>query len=74
MKTVTVREFYHNAGLVDGLAGGKQLLVTASGKPKFVVTRSQRPKMTRQLAEERAVGGAARRRFDGTAFLRLLKK
>jgi hypothetical protein len=22
MKTVTVREFYHNAGLVDGLAEG----------------------------------------------------
>ena len=74
MKTVSVREFYHNAGLIDGLAEGKQLLVTASGKPKFVVTRSQRPKMTRELAEERAVGSAARRKFDGTAFLRLLKK
>ena len=74
MKAVTVREFYHNAGLVDSLAGGKQLLVTASGKPKFVVTKSQRPKMTRRLAEMRAVGGDARRRFDGTAFLRLLKK
>ena len=74
MKTVTVREFYHNAGLIDGLAEGKQLLVTASGKPKFVVSRSERPKMTRQLAEARAVGSAARRRFDGTAFLRLLKK
>jgi antitoxin (DNA-binding transcriptional repressor) of toxin-antitoxin stability system len=74
MKTVTVREFYHNAGLIDGLADGKQLLVTASGKPKFVVTRSQRPRMTRQLAEERAVGSVARRKFDGTAFLKLLKK
>ena len=31
MKTVTVREFYHNAGLVDGLAEGRQLLVTANG-------------------------------------------
>jgi antitoxin (DNA-binding transcriptional repressor) of toxin-antitoxin stability system len=74
MKTVTVREFYHNAGLIDGLADGKQLLVTASGKPKFVVTRSQRPRMTRQLAEERAIGSTAARKFDGTAFLRLLKK
>ena len=74
MKTVTVREFYHNAGLIHGLADGKQLLVTASGKPKFVVTRSQRPKMTRQLAEARAVGGMARRTFDGTAFLSRLKK
>jgi len=74
MKTVTVREFYHNAGLIDGLAEGKQLLVTASGKPKFVVTRTPRPRMTRQVAQARAVGSAARRKFDGTAFLRLLKK
>jgi hypothetical protein len=74
MKTVTVREFYHNAGLIDGLPEGKQLLVTANGKPKFVVRRSSRPKMTRQLAEARAVGSAARRRFDGTAFLSRLKK
>ncbi len=74
MKAVTVREFYHNAGLVDGLADGKQLLVTASGKPKFVVTKSQRPKMTRRLAETRSVGSTARQSFDGTAFLKLLKK
>jgi len=74
MKTVTVREFYHNAGLIDGLTGGKQLLVTANGKPKFVVSKSHRPKMTRRLAETRAVGIAAGRKFDGTAFLRSLKK
>ncbi len=74
MKTVTVREFYHNAGLIDGLAEGKQLLVTASGKPKFVVTRTPRPRMTRQMAQARAVGSAAQRKFDGTAFLQLLKK
>jgi antitoxin (DNA-binding transcriptional repressor) of toxin-antitoxin stability system len=74
MKTVTVREFYHHAGLVDEPADGKQLLVTASGKPKFVVSKTQRPRMTRQLAEARAVGHAGRRKFDGTAFLGLLKK
>ncbi len=74
MKTVTAREFYHSPGLIDGLAEGKQLLVTASGKPKFVVTRSRRPKMTRRLAEVRAVGTIARRKFDGAAFLRSLKK
>jgi hypothetical protein len=74
MKAVTVREFYHNAGLVDGLAEGKQLLVTANGKAKFVVTKSRRPTMTRRLAEARAVGSASRKAFDGTAFLRLLKK
>lgn len=74
MKTVTAREFYHNAGLVDGLAEGKQLVVTANGKPKFVVSRSPRPKMSRELAEKRAVGHPNAPRFDGTAFLTSLKK
>jgi antitoxin (DNA-binding transcriptional repressor) of toxin-antitoxin stability system len=74
MKTVTVREFYHNAGLVDGLPEGKQLVVTAKGKPKFVVSKSARPKMTRKLAEMRAVGNAGTPHFDGTVFLASLKK
>jgi antitoxin (DNA-binding transcriptional repressor) of toxin-antitoxin stability system len=74
MKTVTVREFYHNAGLVDGLAEGRQLLVTANGKPKFVVIKSPKPKMTRKLAEARAVGNPKAPKFDGTAFLASLKK
>jgi len=74
MKTVTVREFYHNAGLVDGLAEGKQLLVTANGKPKFVVSKSSRPRMTRELGEKRAVGDAKGKRFNGAAFLASLKK
>jgi hypothetical protein len=74
MKTVTVREFYHNAGIVDGLAEGKQLLVTANGKPKFLVSKSSRPKMDRKLAEERAVGDSNSSGFNGTAFLALLKK
>jgi hypothetical protein len=71
MKTVTVREFYHNAGLVDGLAEGRQLLVTANGKPKFLVSKGPKLKMTRKLAEARAVGGT---KFDGAAFLASLKK
>ena len=74
MKSVSVREFYHRAGLVDGLTEGKQLLVTAKGKPKFIVTKTAPPRMTRSLAEARAVGKAAGRKFDGTAFLRSLKK
>lgn len=74
MKTVTVREFYHNAGLVDGLIEGRQLVVTANGKPKFVVSKWPRPRMTRKLAEARAVGDARARKFDGTAFLAGLKK
>jgi hypothetical protein len=74
MKTVSVREFYHNAGLVDGLPEGKQLLVTAKGKPKFVVSKSSRPRMSRSLAEKRAVGYPNGPSFDGTAFLTSLKK
>ena len=71
---MTVREFYHNAGLVDGLAEGKQRVVTANGKPKFVVSKSPRPRMTRKLAEARAVGNLRASKFDGTAFLASLKK
>ena len=74
MKTVSVREFYHNANLVDGLPEGKQLVVTAKGQPKFVVTKSTRPKMTAALAAKRAVGSAKATAFDGVAFLRSLKK
>ncbi len=74
MKTVTVREFYHNAGLVDGLAEGKKLIVTANGRPKFVVSKSSRPKMSRELAEIRAVGDPSAPAFDGRAFLVSLKK
>jgi len=74
MKTVSVREFYHNAGLVDGLSEGSQLLVTANGEPKFVVSKSRRPRMTRKLAEARAVGSSGAAKFDGTAFLASLKK
>lgn len=74
MKMVTVREFYHNAALVDGLAEGQQLIVTAKGKPKFVVSKSPRPRMNRGLAESRAVGRTDTPRFDGAAFLSTLKK
>jgi hypothetical protein len=74
MKTVTVREFYHNARLVDGLVEGKQLVVTANGKPKFVVSKGATPRMTRKLAEARAVGDQKSSSFDGTAFLASLKK
>jgi len=74
VKTVTVREFYHNAGLVDGLAEGKQMVVTAKGKPKFVVSKGSRPSMSRDLAEKRAIGSPGARRFNGTAFLASLKK
>jgi hypothetical protein len=74
MKTVSAREFYRDAGLVDGLPEGQQLVVTANGKAKFVVSKSRRLKMTRKLAEERAVGSVGTSKFDGTAFLASLKK
>jgi hypothetical protein len=74
MKTVTVREFYHNAGLVDGLPEGRQLVVTAKGKPKFVVTRGTRPRMTRALAEARSVGDPKGPKVDSLKVLLSLKK
>ena len=43
-------------------------------KPKFVVSKSRRPRMTRKLAEARAVGSVGDAKFDGTAFLGSLKK
>jgi hypothetical protein len=74
MKRVTIREFYRDAELVEGLPEGEQLVVTANGKPKFFVSRGGRPKMTRALAESRAVGDPEASKFDGTAFLASLKK
>ncbi len=74
MKTVTVREFLHNPRLADELAEGKKLVVTANGKPRFVVSKGARPRMTRKLAEARAIGDSKGSRFDGTAFLASLRK
>ncbi len=74
MKSVTVREFYNDAGLVDALPEGQQLVVTSEGKPKFIVTKGTRPRMTRELAEERAFGDPNGKKFDGVAFIRSLKK
>jgi hypothetical protein len=46
----------------------------ARGKPKFVVTKATRPRMTRALAEARAVGDPKSAAVDGAAFLKSLKK
>jgi len=63
MKSISVPEInYRKAG------------VTASQEAKLVASKNERPKMTRKLAEERAVGRAAHPKFDGTAFLTSLKK
>ncbi len=37
-------------------------------------SKASRPRMTRQLAEKRAVGDPKAPKFDGAAFLRSLKK
>ena len=46
----------------------------ANGQTKLASTKAARPRMTRRLAEKRAVGDANTPKFDGTAFLRSLKK
>ena len=74
MRAVTVHEFYHNVGLVEGLQDGQQLLVTAQGRPIFVVTKGVRPRMTRKVAEQRSIGNPKAAKFDGVAFLKSLKK
>jgi antitoxin (DNA-binding transcriptional repressor) of toxin-antitoxin stability system len=74
MKTVTAREFYHNAGLVDRLAPGEELIVTSNGKPKFIVSREPRPRMTSSLARKRTMKSSPGVKIDSVAFLRSLKK
>ena len=46
----------------------------AKARRKTLETKAARPRMTRLLAEERAVGDAKAPKFDGVAFLRSLKK
>ena len=45
----------------------------ADHKPSGRAAGKARPRMTRELAEARAVGGG-KGKFDGVAFLRTLKK
>ena len=46
MKTVTVREFYHNAGLVEGLPEGMLInstnIVRGAGEAAFKITASDK--------------------------------
>jgi hypothetical protein len=43
-------------------------------RSKTAKASESRPKMTRRLAEERAVGDPAKPKFDGAALLQILKK
>ncbi len=74
MQTVTTREFYHNAKLVDGLPPGGKLLVTSRGRPKFIVRRTdERPRMTEELLRKSAVSSGNNRKIDLVAVLQDLK-
>jgi antitoxin (DNA-binding transcriptional repressor) of toxin-antitoxin stability system len=75
MKTVTAREFYHNSKLVDELPPGGELIVTRHGRPKFTVKRTEeRPIMTREMMEARAVSCPDwPKDFDTVKFLQDLK-
>jgi hypothetical protein len=54
--------------------GMKTTIVTSNGHRETGGTKPARLRMTRQLAEKRAVGDVKATKFDGTAFLRTLKK
>jgi hypothetical protein len=74
MKAVTARQSYRDAKLVDDLPANEQLLVTSTGKPKFIVTRcGERPVMTRKLAESLATNWKTPKNFDSVAFLKSLR-
>jgi hypothetical protein len=70
MKTATVRGFRRNRKVADR----KQQALHTNSKSKFVVRERLRPRMTRKLAEARAIGDPKGSKFDGTAFLVSLKK
>lgn len=74
MKSISATKFYANAALVDDLPQGGRLTVTSKGRPKFIVTKSARPRMTRELAEKRAVGDAKGPKFDSLKVIQSLKK
>jgi len=46
----------------------------AAHKSNRRAAEKARPRMTRELAEARAVGSGKGKKFDGVAFLRTLKK
>jgi antitoxin (DNA-binding transcriptional repressor) of toxin-antitoxin stability system len=74
MKTVSAAKFYADTALVDDLSQGDKLVVTSRGKAKFVVTKGNRPRMTRELAEQRSVGDASGPKFDSLKVIQSLKK
>ena len=74
MKSVSVKRFYSDSGIMDSLPDGEHLAVKSGGKTEFIVIKGGRPQMTAEIAHLRAVGAEKGAKFDGTAFLRSLKK
>lgn len=74
MKSVPMKQFYADSSVLDKLAEGEHLAVKARGKTQFIVIKGGRPRMTAEIAAQRAVGDASAPKFDGVAFLKSLKK
>jgi len=74
MKSVSIKRFYSDASLMEALPEGEHIAVTSRGKTKFIVTKFGRPRMTSEIASQRAVGTGRGSKFDGVAFLKSLKK
>jgi len=51
----------------------KRATSTSNGHNQWLPSKRGRPRMTRRLAEKRAVGDSKAPKFDGVAFLRSLR-
>lgn len=74
MKSISASRFFADSTLVDALPDGEHLAVKTRGKTQFIVVKGGRPRMTAEIARQRAVGSERGSRFDGAAFLKTLKK
>ncbi|MBE7497889.1 MAG: hypothetical protein HS117_23345 [Verrucomicrobiaceae bacterium] len=74
MKSISASRFFADSSLVDALPDGEHLAVKAGGKTWFIAVKGGRPRMTAEIARQRAVGSQRAPRFDGAAFLKTLKK
>lgn len=74
MKSVPLKQFYADTSVMDKLDAGEHLAVKSHGKTEFIVIKGGRPRMTAEIAEQRAVGDSKAPKFDGAAFLKSLKR
>jgi hypothetical protein len=74
MKSISASRFFADSTLVDALPDGEHLAVKTRGKTQFIVVKGGRPRMTAEIARQRAVGSERGAKFDGAAFLKTLKK